>query len=310
MSETFKNKILSFPLVISTMSFLNRIVLPGFDGLPILEVLRFFIRGLQKSDLITRASSLAFFFFIAIFPGIIFMFTLIAYIPIDNFQETLMAVLKGIMPDNAYQMTNSTLIDIISRRKGGLLSVGFFMAAFFSTSGILAMIDAFNNSYHITDTRGFVMKRIMAIALTIVLTLLLLFSIAMMIFGEMIVAQLTEMDLLNNSIEYYALLFGKWLLLLCLCYFSISILYYYGPAKRDHWKFFSAGSSIATLLTVIISIGFAYFINNFGQYNKLYGSIGTIIVILLWLYINSFILLIGFELNASIRNAKFNTIKE
>ncbi|MCH8330750.1 MAG: YihY/virulence factor BrkB family protein, partial [Bacteroidetes bacterium] len=148
MLETIKNKALSFPVVIRILSFLNRIVLPGFDGLPILEVLRFFIRGLQKSDLSTRASSLAFFFFIAIFPGIIFMFTLIAYIPIEHFQDTLLEVLKSIMPENAYKMTNATLVDIINRREGGLLSIGFLMAALFSTNGLVAMINAFNNSYH------------------------------------------------------------------------------------------------------------------------------------------------------------------
>ena len=131
-----------------------------------------------------------------------------------------------------------------------------------------------------------------------------------MIYGDFAIDELHRLNLMNSWFQHYALKGVEWLALLFLFYIGISILYYFGPAKKKYFRFFSAGSIFATVLTVLASAAFAFFINNFSQYNKLYGSIGAIIVILLWLYFNSFILLVGFELNASIGNTKLNKTKE
>ncbi|NQY67657.1 MAG: YihY/virulence factor BrkB family protein [Flavobacteriales bacterium] len=304
MTNTLKDRILKNPFVERVLSVLNKLVLPGFNGIPFLSVLKFFIRGIQNGDLSTNASALAFNFFIAIFPGIIFLFTLIAYIPIDNFQALLIDLLEDIMPKEAFEITKTTLMDIINRPRGGLLSFGFIMAAYFSTNGVASMINAFNNSYNITEQRSGLMQRVSAILLTFTLLLLLVVSISLLVFSEIAIQYLGEMTRIDSDIYIYAIMLGKWLIMLSLFFFGISLLYYFGPAKTKNWRFISAGSTLATVLTIIVSMGFAYFINNFGQYNKLYGSIGTLIVILLWLFINSFILLIGFELNASIGSAK------
>ncbi|MBK9320222.1 MAG: YihY/virulence factor BrkB family protein [Bacteroidetes bacterium] len=146
--------------------------------------------------------------------------------------------------------------------------------------------------------------RMMAIGLTITLALLVFLAVGLIVTTEFVYYYLEEKQILANFMQLVLLSLGKWIILLALCFSAISLLYYYGPSKHDKLKFISAGSSLATLLIVLTSLGFNYFITNFGQYNKVYGSIGTLIVILVWLYINSFVLLVGYELNVSIRKAR------
>jgi membrane protein len=125
-----------------------------------------------------------------------------------------------------------------------------------------------------------------------------------MITNEYFIRWMFHHGWLKNKTQLFIILTFKWLVIAALLFFTISFIYYYGPAKKRKWRFISAGSTLATCLSILTSIGFSYFVNNFGQYNKLYGSMGTLIVVLLWIYFNSLILLIGFELNASINKAK------
>lgn len=302
-----KEKILQLKPVVFLIKYSKKIILPGFERLPLYDVLVFFFQGLQKGSLTTRASALAFHFFLAIFPTIIFFFTLIPYIPIENFQEELLALLKGVMPDAAYDASLSTLDDIINRQRSGLLSVGFVAALYFSTNGVNAMFDAFNNTYHSIESRTPIIQRLMAVAITILLSVMVLTSISILIFGQIFLDMLVEYEILRDGWTIFLLASLKWLITLALIFFMISFLYYAGPAKKVKWRFFSAGSTLATILSIVTSLGFSYFVNNFAQYNKLYGSIGTLIVILLWIQFNAFALLIGFELNASIDIAKRKT---
>lgn len=304
MIKRLVNKVLQSKLVIFLIERSKRIILPGFDGVPLYYVLKFFVQGLQKGALATRASSLAFHFFLAIFPAIIFFFTLIPYIPIENFQEELLGLLEDLMPEAAYEASLATLEDIITIERGGLLSIGFVAAMYFATNGVNAMFSAFNNTYHSIEIRKPIMQRLTAIGITLLIAVLVLVSILLIIFGQRVLDTLLEYNFLREKFIYYLLIALKWLVTLTLIFFMISFLYYAGPAKKVKWRFFSAGSTLATILMVITSVGFSYFVNNFAQYNKLYGSIGTLIVILLWIQWNSFALLIGFELNASIDIAK------
>jgi membrane protein len=282
----------------------KKLVLPGFNDLPVYNVATFFVKGITKGDITSRASSLSFNFFLALFPGIIFLFTLIPYVPINNFQDQLLNMIKDVMPRNAYQATRETIEDIIKHQRGGLLSIGFITALYFSTNGIHAIIGAFNKTYHAIETRSGFKQRLVSIMLTMILFSLLLIAIAIIIFGEISIHYFTEKGLLENIFTFYLILAAKWITILVLLIFAFSILYYFGPAKKGKWRFISPGSLLATILSILTSLGFNYFVNNFGQYNKLYGSIGTLIVVLLWIYFNSIILLIGFELNASIDHAK------
>lgn len=278
----------------------RKIVLPGFEGLSLYVVTKFFFKGLKNGALNMRASSLSFSFFLALFPTIIFLFTLIPYIPIDNFQDYLFNLLQKIMPQSAFEATEGTIADIISNQRGGLLSIGFISALYFSTNGFNAMINAFNETYHDIETRTPFHQRLASFYMLFLTVFLLSTSIAILIFGEHGLKQIE----FNNNALYNILSFLKWVILGMLCYAIISFNYFLGPKRKQGWKFFSAGSMFATVLIIIATLVFTYYVNNFGNYNKLYGSIGTLIVIMMMIYINSLILLLGFDLNASIKSAK------
>ncbi len=275
----------------------------GFSGLSIYDVAIFFWKGLIKGAITTRASSLAFNFFLAFFPSIIVFFTLIPYIPIEGLQDTLMELLGTVLPPSTNEITFQTLEDIINNPRGGLLSIGFILALYFSTNGINSLIEAFNSSYHIREIRPLIQQRILSLGLTILLSVMLIIAIGLIIFGTVVVNYLVNAEIITTSAADL-IIYGKWMVMLAMLFFGISILFHLGPALKSKWKLFSPGSIFATIFIIITSIGFNYYIQNFSQYNKIYGSIGTLMIILLWMYFNSIILLTGFELNASISNAK------
>ena len=275
----------------------------GFSGLSIYDVAIFFWKGLMEGAITTRASSLAFNFFLAFFPSIIVFFTLIPYIPINGLQETLMELLGTVLPPSTNEITFQTLEDIINNPRGGLLSIGFILALYFSTNGINSLIEAFNSSYHIREIRPLIQQRILSLGLTLLLSVMLIIAIGLIIFGTVVVNYLVSAEIITTSAADL-IIYGKWMVMLAMLFFGISILFHLGPALKSKWKLFSPGSIFATIFIIITSIGFNYYIQNFSQYNKIYGSIGTLMIILLWMYFNSIILLTGFELNASISNAK------
>jgi membrane protein len=275
----------------------------GFSGLSIYDVTIFFWKGLMEGAITTRASSLAFNFFLAFFPSIIVFLTLIPYIPVIGLQETLMELLNVVLPPSTNEITFQALDDIINNTRGGLLSIGFLLALYFSTNGINSLIEAFNASYHIRENRPIIQQRILSLGLTLLLSFMLIIAMGLIIFGKFVVSYLTEYKLITQ----YAgglILYGKWFTILLVLLLGISILFHLGPSIKSKWKLFTPGSILATLGIIITSIGFNYYINHFSQYNKIYGSIGTLMIILIWMYFNSIILLTGFELNASISNAK------
>jgi len=277
----------------------QKIVLPGFEGLPLYDVLVFFFKGIQKGSITTRASSLAFNFFLAIFPSIIFLFTLIPFIPIANFQDTLFELLREVMPKSAFDAAEETINDIIKNQHGSLLSIGFISALYFSTNGVNAMISGFNNTYHQIESRSVIKQRLISLLLVVITTLLLLAGIALIIYSEVLLS-----DIPIGHYSFYLIHVGRIIIIFSLFFSMISFNYYIGPANKTGWPFLSAGATLATILCILTSLGFAYYVNHFGKYNKLYGSIGTLIVVLLWIYFNSIVLLLGFELNASIHSVK------
>ena len=288
----------------SFVNYTKRVALPGFDGLAVYDVSDFFFTGIQRGGIKTRAQSLAFSFFLALFPAIIFLFSLIPYVPLHDFQDQLLELIKNVLPNNAYDATRSTIEDIIKHQRSGLLSVGFLLALYFTSNGFMALMKGFNSSYHVSESRTPWQRRRAALVLTLILSVLLIVATILIIFGEIATRHLVHQHILKTKTQVGLLLFSKWIIVLALFFFAISFLYYYAPSVRKRWRFISAGSTFATVLSILASVGFAYFVNNFGQYNKLYGSIGTLIVIMLWIYFNSLILILGFVLNASIDNAK------
>jgi membrane protein len=294
-----------FTLTINTS---KRIILPGFEGVPLYYVIVFFIKGLQNSALGNQAASLSFRFFLAIFPGLIFIITLIPYIPINNFQDLLLNLLKDLMPHEAFQATQETFLDLINNKQGGLLSFGFIFALYLATDGVYAMMSGFNESVHIVEKRSAIRIRLISIMLVGIITMLLTLSTALIVFSGWFFGYLEYHKIINDNITLYSLLLGKWIILLGLLFTAISFLYYLGPSGNVKYRFISAGSSLATVFIIIVSSGFAFYVNNFASYNKLYGSIGTIIVVMLFINFNVFVILLGYELNSSIYLAKQNRI--
>ncbi|MFM1745999.1 MAG: hypothetical protein RLZZ630_1936 [Bacteroidota bacterium] len=296
--------ITSTPLVRKTIQWSKRISLPGFEGLPFFEAINFFIQRLHEGELQTRARSMAFSFLLAIFPAIIFIFTLIPYIPLEAFQDRLLILIKDFLPSNTFEVARETIEDIIRQQRGGLLSFGFLFALYVTTDGIIALMNWFNKSYHGHKQRPGWKQRLVATGITISLAFLVTAAVGLLVISEITYSYLEKKGIMVNLMEVILLTAGKWIILLLLCFATISLLYYLGPSKKERMRFISAGSTLATMLLVITSLVFNYFITHFAQYNKVYGSIGTLIVILLWLYINSLVLLVGYELNVSIRKAR------
>jgi membrane protein len=281
----------------------KKIKFPFFEGVPLYDVALFFWHSIVKGSIATRASAIAFSFFIAFFPFVIFLFTLIPYIPIDNFQNELLTLIQDVVPPTTYKTIEKTVIDIITQPRGDLLSFGFFAALIFSTNGLASMMSAFDATIHTIHRRSWISQRIAAIFLLIILSLMLTIVIALLTSGELFIQYLKENQILRDQFVLFLITFGKWIIILALLFFTFSFLYYMAPAKKTKWRFISAGGTLSTVLSVLTIIGFSYYINKFNQYNELYGSIGTLLIILLLMYVMSLILLIGFELNASIHQA-------
>jgi len=179
----------------------------------------------------------------------------------------------------------------------------FFATVIFSTNGIHALIHAFNVSVHDFESRSWLQQRKIAVFLLVFVLIMFMAASALIILGRMVVSRLVEMDLLEMNLVFYIIMVLKWILIIAMLFFAISTMYYLVPARKKDFRYISPGSIVATTLFIITSLAFSAYVNNFGQYNKLYGSIGTFIVILIWFYLNAVALLVGFELNVSIRAA-------
>ncbi len=287
----------------------KRVSLPFLDGVPVYNVAMFFWRSIVDGALTTRASAIAFNFFMALFPAILFLFTLIPYIPIPDFQDELFYLIKSVVPESVFVTVEGTVEDIITRPRGGLLSLGFFMAFIFSTNGIASMMSAFDATIHSIYRRSWLSQRLTSIVLLFILAVLLTLAITLVTGGQALLDYLANHFVLLDRFTYYFLSFGKWVIILALFFFAYSFLYFMAPARKTKWRLISAGGTLATLLSILLVVGFTFYINNFSAYNKLYGSIGTLLVVLLLIYLLSLILLIGFELNASIYQASQESLQ-
>jgi len=283
---------------------LRKAVLPGFDGAPLDMVVKLIAKGLfGKGVMVTRASSIAFNMLMALLPASIFLFTLIPFIPIPNFQTELIRLFENVIPANAYSFLETTIVDVITNRSGALLVVMFLTTIIFSTNGIHALMHAFVVSAHEFKSRTWIQQRKVAVFMLMLVLLMFSISGALIILSRSVVARLVDAGVLQVNLVFYVIMIFKWILIIAMLFFAISTLYYFVPAKKKDFRYISPGSIVATALFILTSMGFSAYVNDFGQYNKLYGSIGTLIVILIWLYLNSIALLVGFELNVSIKAA-------
>lgn len=282
-----------------------KIRLPLLEGLSLYDVSRFFFRGIVQGNVTSRAGSIAYSFFLALFPGIIFLFTLIPFFPVEQLEHEVFAVFQRILPPDTFEASLHTIQDVMKNKREGLLSIGFFLALIFATNGVNAIVANFNQTVHAIESRNFWRQQLVSLSLTLILSVNFLIGLVLIIFSaDVLNAVLVFFNL--ESVSPLVVEVTRLILLLLLVYLGIAILYNYGPSQKRQWRFFSPGSILATALIIITSAGFSFYVSNFSQYNKLYGSIGTLIVILLWIYINALVLIIGFELNASIAQVKLH----
>jgi membrane protein len=291
------------PIITFRKEKIKKMVLPGFEGATISNVFTFVVKGFSKGALVTRASSIAFNLLMALLPASIFLITLIPFIPIRNFHQELIKLFESIIPSEAYAFLETTIIDVITRKSGGLLIFMFIATVIFSTNGIHALIHSFVVSAHKFQSRTWVDQRKISVILLVIIVFLFVCAGFLLIFGKMAINRLVELRIVEKKLVFYLLMTLKWVVIVFLILMAISFLYWLAPAKKSDFRFISPGSVLATCLFILTSLGFSAYVNNFGQYNKLYGSIGTLMVIMAWLYLNSIALLIGFELNMSIKSA-------
>jgi membrane protein len=282
----------------------KRMSIPGFDKVPVYNVALFFIKGIRDGDITRRASAVAYSIMLAIFPAIIFIFTLIPLVPISNFQEQLLSMIESIVPETVYGSVVKTIEDIITIKHGGLLSLGFAMALIFSTNGILSLTQSFNASVNVEETRSWLMQHAVAVLLVFILSLLTSVGIILITVTQRLMNFLVEHDFIQQNWTYYLVTIGRWIIILAVFYFAFSFLFYLGPARKSKYRFISAGATLATFLSIVITLGFGFYIDHFGRYNALYGSIGTLPVIMVMIYLNCLAVIIGFELNSSIVAAR------
>lgn len=292
----------AYPPIKKLISFSKTKSVIGLDGVPIFNVIKFLIEEAKDDSIKTRANSVTFSFFIALFPSIIFLFTLLPMIPtVANYALDIRESVRGLLPEQSEEYIFSVVDDIVSQKRGGLLSFGLLLAIFFASNGMLSLISGFEKNQHIHTfkTRSWLKKRIIAICLTIFVSFLFIISSALTVLGHVIINYLDLVFELNNwAIFGFSAL--RWLIIILLVYNIIAIIYKFAPPVHRRFSYFSVGTNIATFLIIVVSVGFSYFVANFGQYNELYGSIGALIVTLLWFNLICFVLVVGFEINASV----------
>ncbi len=273
---------------------------PGFFNIPLWDVLIFLIEELKKEDILTRSSAMAYSFFVSLFPAIIFLFTLLPYIPVDDFELVLENTIRDVMPNSAHAFLLEAVDGIMSLPHGGLLSLGFILALFFASNGLATMMRGFEKSYSVSfKSRSFIRKRTIALLLTVFVGIMVLVSGAIIIAGNWLLGLVFDTEESEGAI-YYLIGFIKWLSVFILYYGVIGVMYKFGPPLKRKFGLFSPGTTLATLFCLVTSVGFSWIMDNFGNQSQIYGSLGALIAMMIWLQLNCFILLAGFELNASI----------
>lgn len=289
------------PIIKNIVRWSKQTCLPGFDNVSIFNIIKFTIAELKKDSITTRADAVAFNLFISLFPFIIFILPIIVKTPFGlNYLSLFRQSIKGVLPATAENYIFQMVDGIQQEGSFGLLTIGFFLAIFFASNGMSKLMQGFDKSHSTTfKKRNFLNHRLVAIGLTILLAILGVFSITLIILFQQIMKVITSaLDLGDGFVLPFGII--RWVFLVLLFYSVITSIYRYGPSMYQRLKFFSPGATLATILSILSSVLFSYFVNQFGSYNEIYGSISALIVTLIWLQINAFILLIGFELNASI----------
>ncbi len=311
MKYTHRKRILGNRSARLGRAWLKKIKIKGRKGnhhLSLYKFLKIFFFNIEEDEILDRANGVAYNFILAIFPTIIFLFTLTPYISRffpDITSESIMQFLSDYMPTTMYEVVKTTVMDILSKQRGGLLTLGFVFALFLATNGMMALMRAFNACYKTVEKRGFLRMRLTATALTIMLAFVLMVAVTLLVVGQVALHQVTNQissisHIQIDKVSLFGLFALRFVVIFIVFFFAVSFIYYFGPAIHYNWKFFSLGSLIATLASLGISYGFSFYISNFASYNKVYGSIGVLIALMVWVQLLTTVLLFGYEINVSL----------
>ncbi|HRH39439.1 MAG TPA: YihY/virulence factor BrkB family protein [Flavobacteriales bacterium] len=300
---TLKRKILYSHAFRRLMRWSKRVVLPGFGGFDLFQISRFFFDALAEGQIVMRASAIAFKLFVAFFPALIVLLTLIPYVPVQDFQEKLLSAFNEMMPVEVYKFIESTLHDLVVRKHGALLSVSFLIGLYVASNSINAILMGFSGSANHTKWHSPLRQRLLSLGLLVALTLLTVISIPLLTFSGTAIRWLNESGYLNTGIQLIVLFIIKWLFSVLIVMISVSLLYSAGDPHAKRFKLITPGALLAVFLILIISQVLAYMFGHVTNYNALYGSIGAILAVQLWFYLNMVAILIGYELNTSITKA-------
>jgi len=303
MTKRIEDNLEKIPVLNILARICKKVKVPGLQGMSLYEVLEMYIIGIVKGALTSRAGGIAYSFFMAIFPFLLFLLTLIPSIPIKNFQGALMSLIQETLPPETFGAVQPILDDIILKQDNGLLSFGFIVSLFLMTNGVNAIFGGFEYSYHVKEVRSVVRAYIISLGTSLVMTLFLIITIALTILYGVGVNILKDKDWLDEG-DIFWLQLGTGALFVFMIFTIVSMLYHFGTKQGKQSSFFSAGAIFTTLLSVFTFYLFGIYVVEFSKYNELYGSIGTLLILMLFVWLNAIILLLGFELNATINRLK------
>jgi membrane protein len=314
MSKEIEDKLEKIPIVNILVKLGKKIKIPGLQGMSLYDVLEMYIIGIVEGALTTRAGGIAFSFFMAVFPFMLFILTLIPYIPIDGFPEGLFSFIKDILPPQTFEAVDSVLIDITKNQYGGLLSFGFLGSIFLMTNGVNAIFGGFEYSYHVKEIRNIFRAYFISLGVSLLTSFFLIVTIILVILYQVALTKINENGWLNTD-DLNLFYYGRGFLFLVMIFTIVSLLFRYGTKQGKETRFFSGGAILTTILSLCTFYLFGIYVVKFAQYNQLYGSIGTLLILMLFVWLNSIILLLGFELNASLyslrlRNKTLTTPKK
>lgn len=310
MTKPIEDKLSKIPIVNILFKFLKRLKLPGLEGLSFYDLLELYVIGIARGALTARASAIAFSFFMALFPFLLFVLIVIPYVPIDDFKIEFLKFLESFLPPNTSEFFFQNIFENIDQsQRGGLVSTVFLLSIILMGNGVNAVFSGFTNSYHEQISRNAIRQYLYALSVSLILAFLLIFTIVVLGYFQIYVVQ-KVLDVLGNrgyQVESQTVFWfdvAKYVFFVIMVYLATATLYYFGTKEGKYSNFFSIGALLTTILIILISYLFGIYIENFGQFNKLYGSIGALLILMFYLWLNANILLLGYELNASLNNLR------
>lgn len=310
MKKPIQDRLDKIPVINVLIRFFKRIKLPGFEEFSIYNLLELYVVGIAKGALATRASAIAFSFFMALFPFLLFVLIIIPYIPVDDFKIEFLKFLESSLPPNTSDFFFDNIFENIAQtQRGGLLSSVFVLSIVLMANGVNAVFSGFESSYHEQLTRNFLKQYLYALGIALILVFLLIITIAVLGYFQIYIVQglLNAFEDRGFKVDTHAIFwanFSKYVFFVIMVYIATATMYYFGTKEGRYSSFFSVGALFTTILIIVSSYLFGLYIENFGQYNKLYGSIGALLILLFYLWLNANILLLGYELNASLNRLR------